>query len=67
MAVSFTNETWAFIEAQIDGVIKNKAAICTNSQSSYKDLLLAQGAIAALKTIKNLPLAAQRAANTRET
>ncbi len=66
MAVSFTNETWLYVEQQIEAAIKKHASICTNSQSSYKVLLQAQGAIAALKTIKDLPQAAKRAANIRE-
>lgn len=65
MTVSFQTETWKFVEAQIDNLIKNKTVICTNDKSSYKDMLLAQGAIAALKTIKDLPNAALRAAQAR--
>ena len=65
MTVSFENETWKFVEAQIDDVIRKRIAICTDSKSSYKDMLQAQGAIAALKTIKDLPNAMKRSANPR--
>ena len=63
--VSFESETWKFVEARVDELLKHNVNICTDSKSSYKDMLQAQGAIAALKTIKDLPNAMKRSANPR--
>lgn len=66
MAVNFTGETWLYLEAKLKKAIENNTAICINPEKSYKDVLAAQGAILALKSILNLPQEPKLLAATRK-
>ena len=64
MSVNFNDETWKYVETEIVKGIENMKSVCTNADKSYKEVLVAQGAIQALKTILNLPQAAKALAAT---
>lgn len=68
MSVNFHDDTWKYVENELVKNIENMRAVCTNPAKSYKEVLVAQGGIQALKTILNLPQAAQAlAATTKRT
>ena len=65
MSVDFNSPTWKWVVAKIAELEQNQLAILTNPKSRYTALLRAQGAVSMLKTLKDLPLEAQRLAATR--
>lgn len=66
MSVNFAGETWLYIESKIKQSIENYTALCLNPAKSYKDIIAAQGAILALKSILNLPQEPKLLAATRK-
>lgn len=55
MAVDFRGETWKYVEEQITKFIGHHTATCISPDKSHEEIIRAQGAILALKTILNLP------------
>lgn len=55
MAVDFMGDTWKHVEAHVKRAIDNNQSITTSTDKTYKDILRAQGAILALKSILNMP------------
>lgn len=55
MSVNFHGETWKFVEDQINKFIGHNTATCISPDKSHEEIIRAQGAIQALKTILNLP------------
>jgi hypothetical protein len=49
--VDFRSDTWRFVEDRCKKFIENQMSNLTQTDKSYKDLLLAQGQIQAFKTI----------------
>lgn len=63
--VDFNSPTWKYIETEIAKSLDQQSSVCTNFDKSYKELLRAQGAVAAYKTVLNLPQIAQSIAATQ--
>jgi len=55
MAVNFQGETWRYVEDQLNKFIGHNTAICISPDKTHEEIIRAQGAIQALKTILNLP------------
>lgn len=55
MSVDFNSPTWKYVEARIAEALDKQLAILTKPNTSYKGLLRAQGAVAILKTLKDMP------------
>lgn len=64
MSANFNDETWKFVESELVKGIQNQTQVCTSGDKSYKDVLRAQGAIAALKNVLNLPQVLKQLAAT---
>lgn len=54
MEVNFNGDTWRFVEDRCNKLLSNQLSILQQQDKSYKDLILAQGQILALKSILNL-------------
>jgi len=53
--VNFNDDTWKYVEEKVKESLARYTSVCTSTDKTYKELLQAQGAIAALKTILSLP------------
>lgn len=65
MAVNYNDETWLYVKNKIEALVEKQKSLLINHDTSYKDLLRAQGAVAALKTVLELPHTATLLAATR--
>jgi hypothetical protein len=55
VAVNYNDDTWRHVEVKLKERIAKNQSLLTSFETSYKDMLRAQGEIAALKTILQLP------------
>ena len=55
MAVEFRGDTWLYVQAEIEKSIRNKTNVCITTGKTHEEIVAAQGAIEALKSILNLP------------
>jgi hypothetical protein len=65
VAVNYNDDTWRHVEAKLQERITKNLSLLTNFETSYKDMLRAQGEISALKTILHLPTENQLLSATR--
>ncbi len=53
--VTFRTEDWMLVQSKAEEMLKNQRDILENPNKTYKEKLIANGQILALKTIINLP------------
>lgn len=65
MTVSFDSETWKYVEDRLNKLLNQQKDVLSNYDSTYKDVMRAQGYTAALKTLLELPQTAKLIAATK--
>jgi len=55
VAVNFNDDTWRYIEAKLQEGLKKQQSLLHDYDTSYKDLLRAQGATTMLRNLLLLP------------
>jgi hypothetical protein len=53
--VTFKSEDWQLVQSEAEQMLKNQRDILENPNKTYKEKLIANGQVLALKRILNLP------------